>query len=80
MPELADSDANVSEHHARSPLEMEGRTVFHFVTDGIQSALDRARGAANGRDIRIGGGASTIRQYLNARLIDEMHLGLSDNC
>jgi dihydrofolate reductase len=54
--------------------------VFHFVTDGIQSALDRARGAANGRDIRIGGGASTIRQYLNARLIDEMHLGLSDKC
>jgi dihydrofolate reductase len=64
-------------HHARPPLEMEGGTVFHFVTDGIESALARARDAANGGDIRIGGGASTIRQYLTARLIDELHLAVS---
>jgi dihydrofolate reductase len=64
-------------HHARPPLEMEGGTVFHFVTDGIESALARAREAAAGREIRIGGGASTIRQYLVARLIDEMHIAVS---
>ena len=64
-------------HHARPPIEMEGGTVFHFVTDGIESALARAREAAGDRDIRIGGGASTIRQYLQARLIDEMHLAVS---
>jgi dihydrofolate reductase len=56
---------------------MEGGTVFHFVTDGIESALKRARDAAGGRDIRIGGGAATVRQYLNARLIDEMHLAIA---
>jgi dihydrofolate reductase len=61
-------------HHARAPLEMDGGTVFHFVTDGIEAALARARGAAGNRDIRIGGGAATIRQFLNARLIDEMHV------
>ena len=60
-------------HHARPPLEMEGGTIFHFVTGGIEEALDRAREAAGERDVRIGGGASTIRQYLEARLIDEMH-------
>jgi dihydrofolate reductase len=64
-------------HHARPPLEMEGGTVFHFVTEGIAVALDRARAAAEGKDIRIGGGAATIRQYLQAGLIDEMHLAIS---
>ena len=64
-------------HHSRPPLEMEGGTVFHFVTDGIESALERARDAAGGLDIRLGGGVATIRQYLQARLIDEMHLAVS---
>lgn len=64
-------------HHARPALEMEGGTVFEFVTDGIHSALDRARAAAGTRDIRLGGGATTIRQYLQARLIDEMHLAVA---
>ena len=61
-------------HHARAPLEMEGGTTFHFVTEGIESALERARAAAGGRDVSIGGGASTIRQYLRAGLVDEMQL------
>jgi dihydrofolate reductase len=56
---------------------MEGGTVFHFVTEGIHAALERARDAAGTKDIRIGGGASTIRQYLQASLIDEMHLAVS---
>ena len=64
-------------HHARPPLEMEGGTVFHFVTDGIEAALARAQEAASSRDIRLGGGVNTIRQYLNARLIDELHLAFS---
>ena len=64
-------------HHRRPPLEMEGGTVFHFVTDGIGAALDQARVAAQGKDVRIGGGAATIRQYLQAGLIDEMHLAIS---
>jgi dihydrofolate reductase len=64
-------------HHKRPPLEMEGGTVFHFVTDGMEAALERASAAAGAKDIRIGGGASTIRQYLKARLIDEMHLAVS---
>lgn len=64
-------------HHARSPLEMEGGTVFHFVTGGIEEALSRAREAAGNRDIRLGGGVETIRQYLKARLIDEMHLAVA---
>jgi dihydrofolate reductase len=64
-------------HHPRAPLQMEGGTVFHFVTEGIEAALDRARAAADGKDVRIGGGAATIRQYLQARLIDEMHLAIS---
>jgi dihydrofolate reductase len=64
-------------HHPRPPIEMDGGTVFHFVTDGIDSALDQARAAAGGKDVRIGGGAATIRQYLRAGLIDEMHLAVS---
>lgn len=64
-------------HHARPPLKMAGGTTFHFVTDGIQSALERAKKAADGKDIRLGGGVATIRQFLKARLIDELHLAIS---
>lgn len=64
-------------HHPRPSLEMKGGTVFHFVTDGIEAALERAREAAGDKDIRIGGGAETIRQYLQAGLIDEMHVAVS---
>jgi dihydrofolate reductase len=64
-------------HHARRPLEMEGGTTFHFVTGGIEEALGRARQAAGSADIRVGGGAATIRQYLRAGLIDELHLAVS---
>ena len=63
-------------HHARKPLEMAGGTVFHFVTDGAHAALERAKAAAGARDVRLGGGVAVIRQYLQARLIDEMHLAL----
>ena len=61
-------------HHARPPLRMAGGTEFHFVTQGVQVALERAKAAANGLDVRLGGGASTIRQYLRAGLVDELHL------
>jgi len=64
-------------HHARPPLVMEGGTTFHFVTEGIDAALARARAAAQGKDVRVGGGASTIREYLRQRLIDEMHIAIS---
>jgi dihydrofolate reductase len=64
-------------HHARPPITMEGGTTFHFVTDGIHSALKRATEAANGQDIRLGGGVAAIRQYLSAGLIDEIHLAIS---
>ena len=64
-------------HHPREPLEMAGGTTFHFVTGGIHEALAQARRAAGGRDVRIGGGVSTIQQYLRARLIDEMHVAVS---
>jgi dihydrofolate reductase len=64
-------------HHQRPQLEMKGGTIFHFVTGGIGEALDRARQAATGRDVRIGGGVATIRQYLEARLLDELHLAVS---
>lgn len=64
-------------NHPREPLVMKGGTVFHFITDGMESALQKAKAAANGKDIRIGGGASTIRQYLLAGHIDEMHLAVS---
>jgi|SRR5580700_8491550 dihydrofolate reductase len=61
-------------HHARKPLEMKGGTTFHFVTEGIESALALAFEAAAGKDVRIGGGVATIRQFLRARLVDELHL------
>ncbi len=64
-------------HHKRPPAEMEGGTVFHFVTDGIHEALERARAVAGQQDIRLLGGAATIRQYLQARLVDHMHLAVS---
>lgn len=70
-------DVFVLTNHPRKPVSMDGGTTFHFVTDGIQAALDRAKKAANGKDIRIGGGASTIRQYLQAGLIDEMHVAIA---
>jgi dihydrofolate reductase len=64
-------------HHARKPLEMEGGTIFHFVGDGIAAALARAREAAAGKDVRIGGGVSVVREYLQAGLVDEVHLALT---
>lgn len=64
-------------HYPRKSIEMEGGTVFHFVTGGIEEALERAREAAGDRDIKIGGGVSTVRQYLQAGLIDEMHFAIS---
>jgi dihydrofolate reductase len=64
-------------HHARAPLAMAGGTIFHFVTDGIESALRKAKDAAKGKDVRLGGGVATIRQYLSARLIDEMHIAMA---
>jgi dihydrofolate reductase len=64
-------------HHARESLTMDGGTTFHFVTDGIHAALSRAKEAAQGKDIRLGGGTATIRQYLSAGLIDELHLVIS---
>jgi len=64
-------------HHARPPVEMEGGTTFCFVTQGIHKALDQARHAANGLDVRIGGGPHTIQQYLRAGLIDELHIAIS---
>src|SRR5580658_6192413 len=64
-------------HHARPDLVMKGGTTFHFVTEGINAALALATEAANGKDIRLGGGVATIRQYLRATLIDEMHLAIS---
>jgi dihydrofolate reductase len=64
-------------HHARPSLQMDGGTTFHFVTGGIHEALDEARKAANGMDVRIGGGANTIQQYLRAGLIDEMHFAVA---
>ncbi|TIS47630.1 dihydrofolate reductase family protein [Mesorhizobium sp.] len=64
-------------HHKRAPIVMEGGTTFYFVTDGIHSALEQAKAAANGKDVRVGGGVSTVRQYLKEQLIDEMHLAIS---
>ncbi|HNO11447.1 MAG TPA: dihydrofolate reductase family protein [bacterium] len=64
-------------HYPRPSITMEGETVFHFVTGGIHEALDMARQAAKGKDVRIGGGVQTIQQYLRAGLIDEMHFAIS---
>jgi dihydrofolate reductase len=63
-------------HYARAPIEMKGGTTFHFITDGIESALRQAKAAASGKDVRLGGGTATVRQYLQARLVDEMHLAM----
>ncbi|MBS1785584.1 MAG: dihydrofolate reductase family protein [Acidobacteria bacterium] len=63
-------------HHPRKPLEMAGGTTFHFVTGGIQEAYGRAFEAAGGKDVRLGGGVASVRQYLQARLVDELHLAL----
>ncbi|HUJ18636.1 MAG TPA: dihydrofolate reductase family protein, partial [Nitrospirota bacterium] len=63
-------------HHPRAPLRMAGGTEFRFVTEGIHAALEQAIAAANGLDVRLGGGVATIRQYLRAALIDEMHLAI----
>jgi dihydrofolate reductase len=64
-------------HHPRASIAMAGGTTFHFVTDGIHVALTRAKEAANGLDVRLGGGVATIQQYLRAGLVDEMHLAIS---
>src|SRR5579864_6645808 len=64
-------------HHPRDPIEMDGGTTFIFVTDGIEAALEKAKLAAKGRDVKIGGGVETVRQYLRAGLIDELHLAFS---
>jgi dihydrofolate reductase len=64
-------------HHARDPITMDGGTAFHFVAGGIHEALERANDAAKGQDVRLGGGVATVREYLQAGLIDEMHLAIS---
>ena len=64
-------------HHARAPISMAGGTTFHFVTDGIRAAVERATAAANGRDIRVGGGVATIQQFIRVGLIDSLHLAIS---
>jgi dihydrofolate reductase len=64
-------------HHARDPIVMEGGTVFHFVTGGIESALQKAKAASGDKNVKIGGGVSTVRQYLQAGLIDELHFAIS---
>jgi dihydrofolate reductase len=64
-------------HHPRDPIEMEGGTTFIFVTEGIEAALEQAKRAANGRDVKIGGGVDTVRQYLRAGVIDELHFALA---
>lgn len=64
-------------HHAREPVTMDGGTTFHFVTDGIHRALELATAAANGQDVRLGGGVATIREYLRAGLVNELHLAIS---
>ena len=64
-------------HHPRASVEMEGGTTFHFVTEGIEEALRRAKQAAGPKDVLLGGGAATLRQYLASRLVDEMHVAIS---
>ncbi|MBS2027399.1 MAG: dihydrofolate reductase family protein [Deltaproteobacteria bacterium] len=70
-------DVFVLTHHARASFEMNGGTCFHFVTGGIHEALARAKRAAAGKDVRLGGGVATIRQYLKERLVDELHFAIS---
>jgi dihydrofolate reductase len=70
-------DVFVLTHHERKSFKMQGDTTFHFVTGGIEEALERARRAAGGKDVRLGGGVAVIQQYLRARLIDELHLALA---
>ena len=69
-------DVFVLTHYARDPVPTAGGTTFHFVTDGIEAALERARAAAGGRHVRLGGGAATVRQYLRAGLLDELHVAV----
>lgn len=64
-------------NHPRKSLEMEGGTTFYFITDGIYSALEKAMKSANGKDVRLGGGPNTIKQFVNAGLVDEIHLAVS---
>lgn len=64
-------------HHPRESIQMAGGTTFHFVTDGVDAALERGRAAAGDREVRIGGGVSTLRAYLQARAIEEMHIAVS---
>jgi dihydrofolate reductase len=64
-------------HYPRAAIEMQGGTTFHFVTDGIESALRQAREAAGGKDVKIGGGVATVRQYVAAGLVDEIHLAVA---
>lgn len=71
------NDVFVLTHHARDPIPMAGGTTFHFVTDGIHAALDRALASAKGKDVRVGGGVATIQQYLRAGLIDELHFAIA---
>jgi dihydrofolate reductase len=70
-------DVFVLTHHPRASITMQGGTVFHFVTDGIEAALERARQSAGTKDVRLGGGVATIRQYLQAGLVDELHLAIA---
>ena len=72
-----DAPTFVLTHHARDPIEMEGGTTFIFVTDGIEAALEQAKDVAYGRDVKIVGGGKTVRQYLRAAMIDELHLSFS---
>jgi dihydrofolate reductase len=69
-------DVFVLTHHPREPVSMAGGTTFHFVTEGIEAALERARAAAGDRSVRLGGGVSTVRQYLRAGLLDELHVAV----
>lgn len=71
------TDVFVLTHYPRSPIKMKGGTTFYFVTDGIESALKQATESAEGKDVRLGGGVSLVRQYLAAGLVDEMHLAIS---
>jgi dihydrofolate reductase len=63
-------------HHARKSIEMKGGTTFHFVTDGVRAALERAKHAAGDKDVRVGGGVATVRAYLEQALVDEAHFAL----